>query len=170
MWSLVIPLNGTGISTSPYQKVAPGSTWYNILLDAKVGIVSRRTQLYSTLKPTLIKFSNRREVGLTDSTHLSGTSITIILNPELELIQQFHKLQRKRRPLTKVSSLKGEQKMLYNFIQILVALSALASVLSLIWISQSSIDDKPIILLTVTACGCIIAFALTIIWAGGWVG
>lgn len=60
--------------------------------------------------------------------------------------------------------------MLYNFIQILVALSALASVLSLIWISQSSIDDKPIIFLTVTACGCIIAFALTIIWAGGWVG
>lgn len=60
--------------------------------------------------------------------------------------------------------------MLYNFIQILVALSALASVLNLIWISQSSIDDKPIILLTVTACGCIIAFALTIIWAGGWVG
>lgn len=60
--------------------------------------------------------------------------------------------------------------MLYNFIQILVALSALASVLSLIWISQSSIDDKPIILLTVAACGCIIAFALTIIWAGGWVG
>ena len=60
--------------------------------------------------------------------------------------------------------------MLYNFIQILVALSALASVLSLIWISQSSIDDKPIILLTITACGCIIAFALTIIWAGGCVG
>ena len=60
--------------------------------------------------------------------------------------------------------------MLYNFIQILVALPALASVLSLIWISQSSIDDKPIILLTVTACGCIIAFALTIVWAGGWVG
>lgn len=60
--------------------------------------------------------------------------------------------------------------MLYNFIQILVALSALESVLSLIWISQSSIDDKPIILLTITACGCIIAFALTIIWAGGWVG
>lgn len=60
--------------------------------------------------------------------------------------------------------------MLYNFIQILVALSALASVLSLIWISQSSIDDKPIVLLTVTACGCIIAFALMIIWAGGWVG
>lgn len=60
--------------------------------------------------------------------------------------------------------------MLYNFIQILVALSSLASVLSLIWISQSVIDDKPIILLTVTACGCIIAFALTIVWAGGWVG
>jgi len=86
MWSFVIPLNGTGISTSPYQKAAPGSTWYNILLDAKAGIVSRRTQLYSTLKPTLIKFSNRREVGLTDSTHLSGTYITITLNPELELI------------------------------------------------------------------------------------
>lgn len=60
--------------------------------------------------------------------------------------------------------------MLYNFIQILVALSALASALSLIWISQSSIDDKPIILLTITACGCIVAFALTIVWAGGWVG
>jgi len=70
----------------------------------------------------------------------------------------------------KVSSLKGEQKMLYNFIQILIALSALASVLSLIWISQSDIDDKPIILLTVTAFGCIIAFVLTIVWAGGWVG
>lgn len=60
--------------------------------------------------------------------------------------------------------------MLYNFIQILIALSALASVLSLIWISQSAIDDKPIILLTVTACSCIISFALTIVWAGGWVG
>ena len=60
--------------------------------------------------------------------------------------------------------------MLYNFIQILLALSALAAVLSLIWISQSDIDDKPIILLTVTTCGCIIAFALTIVWAGGWVG
>lgn len=60
--------------------------------------------------------------------------------------------------------------MLYNFIQILIALSALAAVLSLIWISQSAIGDKPIILLTVTACGCIIAFALTIVWAGGWVG
>lgn len=60
--------------------------------------------------------------------------------------------------------------MLYNFIQILIALSALAAVLSLIWISQSAIDDKPIILLTVIACGCIIAFALTIVWAGGWVG
>lgn len=60
--------------------------------------------------------------------------------------------------------------MLYNFIQILIALSALASVLSLIWISQSAIDDKPIILLTVTACSCIIAFSLTIVWAGGWVG
>lgn len=60
--------------------------------------------------------------------------------------------------------------MLYNFIQILIALSALASVLSLIWISQSDIDDKPIILLTVTAFGCIIAFVLTIVWAGGWVG
>lgn len=60
--------------------------------------------------------------------------------------------------------------MLYNFIQILIALSALASVLSLIWISQSDIDDKPIILLTVTAFSCIIAFVLAIIWAGGWVG
>ena len=60
--------------------------------------------------------------------------------------------------------------MLYNFIQILIALSALASVLSLIWISQSTIEDKPIILLTTTTCGCIIAFALTIVWAGGWVG
>lgn len=60
--------------------------------------------------------------------------------------------------------------MLYNFIQILIALSALASVLSLIWISQSTIEDKPIILLTVTAFSCIIAFALTIVWAGGWVG
>lgn len=60
--------------------------------------------------------------------------------------------------------------MLYNFIQILMALSALASVLSLIWISQSAIDDKPIILLTVTACSCAIALALTIVWAGGWVG
>lgn len=60
--------------------------------------------------------------------------------------------------------------MLYNFIQILIALSALASVLSLIWISQSDINDKPIILLTVTACSCAIAFALTIVWAGGWVG
>ena len=60
--------------------------------------------------------------------------------------------------------------MLYNFIQILVALSALTSALSLIWVSQSAIDDKPIVLLTVTACGCIIAFALTIVWAGGWVG
>lgn len=60
--------------------------------------------------------------------------------------------------------------MLYNFIQILLVLSALASVLSLIWISQSTIEDKPIILLTVTACSSIIAFALTIVWAGGWVG
>ena len=60
--------------------------------------------------------------------------------------------------------------MLYNFIQILLALSALASVLSLIWISQSTIEDKPIILLTITTCGCIISFALTIVWAGGWVG
>ena len=60
--------------------------------------------------------------------------------------------------------------MLYNFIQILLALSALASVLSLIWISQSTIEDKPIILLTITTCGCIVAFALTIVWAGGWVG
>ena len=60
--------------------------------------------------------------------------------------------------------------MLYNFIQILLALSALASVLSLIWISQSTIEDKPIILLTITTCGRIIAFALTIVWAGGWVG
>ena len=60
--------------------------------------------------------------------------------------------------------------MLYNFIQILLALSALASVLSLIWISQSTIEDKPIILLTITTRGCIIAFALTIVWAGGWVG
>ena len=60
--------------------------------------------------------------------------------------------------------------MLYNFIQILIALSALASVLSLIWISQSTIEDKPIILLTITTCGSIIALALTIVWAGGWVG
>lgn len=60
--------------------------------------------------------------------------------------------------------------MLYNFIQILLALSALASVLSLIWISQSTIKDKPIILLTITTCGCIIALALMIVWAGGWVG
>ena len=60
--------------------------------------------------------------------------------------------------------------MLYNFIQILLALSALASVLSLIWISQSTIYDKPIILLTITTCGCIIALALMIVWAGGWVG
>lgn len=60
--------------------------------------------------------------------------------------------------------------MLYNFIQILIALSALAAVLSLIWISQSTIEDKPIILLTVTAFSCIIAFVLTIVWAGGWVG
>lgn len=60
--------------------------------------------------------------------------------------------------------------MLYNFIQILLALSALAAVLSLIWISQSTIEDKPIILLTITTCGCIIAFALTIVWSGGWVG
>lgn len=60
--------------------------------------------------------------------------------------------------------------MLYNFIQILLALSALASVLSLIWISQSTIEDKPIILLTITTCGCIIALALTVVWAGGWVG
>lgn len=60
--------------------------------------------------------------------------------------------------------------MLYNFIQILLALSALAAVLSLIWISQSTIEDKPIILLTITACGCIIALALMIVWAGGWVG
>ena len=27
-----------------------------------------------------------------------------------------------------------------------------------------------IILLTITTCGCIIALALTIVWAGGWVG
>lgn len=60
--------------------------------------------------------------------------------------------------------------MLYNFIQILIALSALASALSLIWVSQSAIDDKPIILLTITTCGCAIAFVLTIVWAGGWVG
>ena len=60
--------------------------------------------------------------------------------------------------------------MLYNFIQILIALSALASVRSLMWISQPTIEDKPIILLTITTCGCIIAFALTIVWAGGWVG
>ena len=60
--------------------------------------------------------------------------------------------------------------MLYNFIQILLALSALASVFSLIWISQSTIKDKPIILLTITTCGCIIALALTIVWAGDWVG
>lgn len=60
--------------------------------------------------------------------------------------------------------------MLYNFIQILLALSALASALSLIWIAHSSIDDKPIILSTMATVGCVIAFALTIVWAGGWVG
>lgn len=60
--------------------------------------------------------------------------------------------------------------MLYNFIQILIALSALASGMSLIWLAQSTIDDKPIILLTMATFGCVIAFALTIVWAGGWVG
>lgn len=60
--------------------------------------------------------------------------------------------------------------MLYNFIQILIALSGLASGMSLIWISGSATDDKPIILSTMATFGCVIAFALTIVWAGGWVG
>ena len=70
----------------------------------------------------------------------------------------------------KVGSLKGEQKVLYNFIQVLIALSGLASGMSLIWVSESTIEDTPIILLTIASLSCAIAFALTIIWAGGWVG
>lgn len=60
--------------------------------------------------------------------------------------------------------------MLYNFIQILIFVVALCCLMSVIF--RMSIKDDPVCLMFDFAgfILAIIAFALTVVWAGGWVG
>ena len=70
----------------------------------------------------------------------------------------------------KVGSLKGEQRMLYNFIEMLVAISSLAALLELIVAGIDNLPASHRIFLTAIAVLNAVAFSLMIIWAGGWVG
>ena len=60
--------------------------------------------------------------------------------------------------------------MLYNFIQILMVIAAVSAIGTLLNINYRMPIENTMVWGTISAICCVIAFALTTVWAGGWVG